>query len=50
MKEEIKEQDNEEILFDKNYFAIEYPGQNVTKKNSFKKWYSIQSEKIKKEN
>ena len=51
MDEIIKKPENDELLLlDKNYFAVEYPGQNIFGKNSFKKWYSIQSEKIKKEN
>ena len=51
MDEIIKKPENDELIYlDKNYFAVEYPGQNIFAKNSFKKWYLIQSEKIKKEN
>ena len=48
--EENKNLENEDSLFDKNYFIIEYPGQDIFKKNSFKKWYSCKLEKIKIEN
>ena len=50
MNEKNKNPENEDTLLDKNYFVIEYPGQNIFRKNSFKKWYSIQLEKIKIEN
>ena len=50
MKEEKLNSKNEETILDKDYFTIDYPGQNVSKNIIFKKWYSIQSEKIKIEN
>ena len=39
--------DNDDSDLEKNYYSIEYPGQEIVKKDSFKKWYSAQSEKIK---
>ena len=50
MNEKINNPENEDSLFDNNYFNIEYPGQNLSKNKTFKKWYSFQLEKIKIEN
>ena len=50
MNDEIINQENEDSFLDKDYYLIEYKGQNLLRKNSFKKWYKIQSEKIKIEN
>ena len=50
MNGEINYIENEDSLFDNKYFILEYPGQNLFKNNTFKKWYSIQLEKIKIEN
>ena len=45
----INDEDEEDFL-DKDYFTIDYPGQNISDNTAFKKWYSFQSEKIKTEN
>ena len=54
MKENIflnsENNESEDAFLDKNYYNIEYPGQNLSRSESFKKWYSFQSEKIKIEN
>jgi hypothetical protein len=56
MKENISsnsnnhESESDDTFLDKNYYNIEYPGQNLSRNESFKKWYSFQSEKIKIEN
>ena len=50
MNEKINNPENEDSLFDNNYFNIEYPGQNLSKNKTFKKWYTFQLEKIKIEN
>ena len=44
------ESESDDTFLDKNYYIIEYPGQNLSRNESFKKWYSFQSEKIKIEN
>ena len=44
------ESESDDEFLDKNYYNIEYPGQNLSRNESFKKWYSFQSEKIKIEN
>ena len=44
------ESESDDTFLDKNYYNIEYPGQNLSRNESFKKWYSFQSEKIKIEN
>jgi len=49
MKEEKIIFEAENIL-EKEYYNIEYPGQDLSKKESFKKWFFFQSEKIKIEN
>lgn len=46
MNEKINNHENEDSLFDNNYFIIEYPGQNLFKNKTFQKWYSFQLEKI----
>ena len=50
INEDKANSDNEDSNFEKNYYTIEYPGQALERKDSFKKWYSIQSEKIKMKN
>ena len=50
MKEEKIIYEPEENIFEKEYYNIEYPGQDLSKKESFKKWLSFQSEKIRIEN
>ena len=49
MKEENIKSENDAIL-EKDYYEIEYPGQELVRKDSFKKWYSYQTEKIKTQN
>ena len=44
------ESESDDEFLNKNYYNIEYPGQNLSRNESFKKWYSFQSEKIKIEN
>ena len=44
------ESESDDEFLDKDYYNIEYPGQNLSRNESFKKWYSFQSEKIKIEN
>jgi len=50
MKEEKIISEPEDIIFEKEYYNIEYPGQDLFKKESFKKWFSFHSEKIRIEN
>ena len=47
---EKHDSESDDIFLDKNYYNIEYPGQNLSRNESFKKWYSFQCEKIKIEN
>jgi hypothetical protein len=50
MKDKNLNSINEDNILDNDYFTIDYIGQNISKNTTFKKWYSIQSEKIKIEN
>lgn len=50
MKEEKIIFEPKENEFEKEYYDIEYPGQDLSKKESFKKWLSFQSKKIRIEN
>lgn len=50
MKEKNESSESEDAILEKDYYSIEYPGQNISRRNSFKKWYSKQKEKIRIEN
>ena len=50
MNDEKNKSENNDLNLEKNYYAFEYPGQEIDRKDSFKKWYSFQSEKIKTQN
>ena len=50
MKEEKIFSESEDTIFEKEYYNIEYPGQDLSKNDLFKKWFSFQSQKIRIEN